>query len=41
MPRPLNGVDGLHMHTLCEQDLSPLLASGTISPRASATLPHI
>lgn len=38
----LQGVDGLHMHTLCEQDLDPLLAIWDhIAPRISALAPHL
>ena len=38
----LEGVDGLHMHTLCEQDLGPLLAIWDhIAPRIRALAPHL
>lgn len=38
----LAGVDGLHMHTLCEQDLGPLLAIWDhIAPRIKALAPHL
>lgn len=38
----LAGVDGLHMHTLCEQDLGPLLAIWDhIAPRIRALAPHL
>jgi len=38
----LGGVDGLHMHTLCEQDLSPLLAIWEhIAPRILELAPHL
>ena len=38
----LNGVDGLHMHTLCEQDLEPLLAIWAhIAPRIKELAPHL
>jgi carboxynorspermidine decarboxylase len=36
------GVNGLHMHTLCEQDLGPLLAIWDhIAPRIRALAPHL
>lgn len=38
----LAGVDGLHMHTLCEQDLEPLLAIWDhIAPRIRELAPHL
>ena len=38
----LEGVDGLHMHTLCEQDLEPLLAIWDhIAPRIRTLAPHL
>ena len=38
----LAGVDGLHMHTLCEQDLGPLLTIWDhIAPRIRALAPHL
>ncbi len=38
----LDGVDGLHMHTLCEQDLAPLLAIWEhIAPRIRALAPRL
>ncbi len=38
----LEGVDGLHMHTLCEQDLKPLLAIWEhIAPRIRDFAPHL
>ncbi len=38
----LVGVDGLHMHTLCEQDLTPLLAIWDhIAPRIRELAPHL
>ena len=38
----LAGVDGLHMHTLCEQDLGPLLAIWDhIAPQIRALAPHL
>ena len=38
----LEGVDGLHMHTLCEQDLEPLLAIWAhIAPRIRELAPHL
>ena len=38
----LTGVDGLHMHTLCEQDLAPLLAIWDhIAPRIRDLAPHL
>lgn len=38
----LAGVDGLHMHTLCEQDLDPLLAIWDhIAPRIRELAPHL
>jgi carboxynorspermidine decarboxylase len=38
----LDGVEGLHMHTLCEQDLSPLLAIWEhIAPRIRTLAPRL
>ncbi len=38
----LDGVEGLHMHTLCEQDLGPLLAIWEhIAPRIRALAPQL
>ncbi|MGY6696368.1 MAG: carboxynorspermidine decarboxylase [Roseinatronobacter sp.] len=38
----LVGVDGLHMHTLCEQDLTPLLAIWDhIAPQIRELAPHL
>lgn len=38
----LDGVDGLHMHTLCEQDLEPLLAIWDhIAPQIRAIAPYL
>lgn len=38
----LEGVEGLHMHTLCEQDLGPLLAIWEhIAPRIRALAPQL
>ncbi len=38
----LDGVDGLHMHTLCEQDLGPLLATWDhIAPRITELAPRL
>ena len=38
----LQGVDGLHMHTLCEQDLAPLLAIWNhIAPRIRELAPQL